>query len=215
MLNVIIADDHPIFRAGIRMTLTDTLGEVAIREAGDMMALRARLDDGAADLLLLDVFFPGLEPEADVKALRRAYPPMAILMVSMLTERSAVERLLRAGANGFVGKSAPPDSLARGLKEVMAGDRPVYMPSPGRGRRAASGDSPVAALPRRQIQILRLICLGLSNKEIAAELSLSISTVRHHVSALLRRLNVANRASAASYGVAQGVLASTEHAEDG
>jgi DNA-binding NarL/FixJ family response regulator len=180
-----------------------------------MVALRKHLADASADLLVLDVFFPGLEPEADVKQLRRDHPLMAILIVSMLTEKGAIERLLRAGANGFVGKSSEPDSLAKGLNEVMAGDRPVYLPRPGRGRRIASADNPVAALPPRQIQILRLICLGLSNKEIAAELNLSVSTVRHHVSALLQKLKVANRASAASYGVAQGVLASTEHAENG
>lgn len=212
-LNIVIADDHAIVRAGLRVAVTDTLGEAEIREAASMKALRTVLASGPADLLLLDVYFPGLDPEDDLRALRREHPLMAILMVSMLTERSAAERLLRAGANGFVGKSAAPGSLETGLRAVMAGNRPLLLPSAGRGRRATTGDNPVSGLPRRQLEVLQLICLGLSNKEIAKELGLSVSTVRGHVSALLHRLNVPNRASAASYGAAHGALTSAEHTE--
>lgn len=213
-LNIVIADDHAIVRAGLRVALTDTLGEAGIREAASMKALRATLTAAPADLLLLDVHFPGLDPEDDLRALRREHPLMAILVVSMLTERSAAERLLRAGANGFVGKSAPPGSLEAALTAVMAGERPLLLPSPGRGRRVSSGENPVSRLPRRQLEVLQLICLGLSNKEIAKELGLSVSTVGGHVSALLNRLNVPNRASAASYGAAHGALTSAEHTED-
>lgn len=214
-IEIIIADDHPIVRAGLRATLGYTLGQARVREAASMGALRGLLEDAPADLLLLDVFFPGLEPENDIRALRRDHPLTAILLVSMLTDRPVVERLLRAGANGFVSKSASPDRLEAGIRDVMNGGRPLHLPTPVRGRPSAISDNPVLSLPRRQAEVLRMICLGLSNKEIANEIGLSVSTVRGHVSALLQKLKVPNRASAASLGVAHGALTSSDHAEDG
>ncbi|WP_299085259.1 response regulator transcription factor [uncultured Paraglaciecola sp.] len=213
-MKIIIADDHPIFRSGLQATISDVFGDVNIRQAGQMDGLRKHLKTDPADLLLLDIFFPGLEPEEMIKELRHAYPLMAILVVSMLIDTAAVERLLRAGANGFVSKTAPPKSLQNGLNEVMDGGRPVYLPQTGHAQAATSGDSVVKDLPKRQKEVLHLICLGLSNKEIARELHLSASTVRAHISALFRKLDVANRAAAASYGARYGVLGAVHKAED-
>lgn len=213
-LSVLIADDHPVFRAGLSFAVGEALGDVVVREAGNVTTMHKLLDESPADLLLLDVYFPGLNAQEDVKALRRAYPLMAILVVSMLTERSTAERLMRAGANGFVGKSAPPEKLTGGIREVMEGGRPLVLPAAGRGRQPTSTTNPVNALPPRQLEVLRLITLGLSNKEIARELDLSLSTVRGHVSALFQGLQVKNRAAAAGLGIAHGVVDSVEHTED-
>jgi len=141
-------------------------------------------------------------------------PVMAILLVSMVTDRFTVERLLRVDANGFVSKSASPDRLEAGIRDVMNGGRPRHLPTAGRGRPTAASDNPVHSLPPRQAEFLRMICLGLSNKEIANEMGLSVSTVRGHISALLQKLKVPNRASAASLGVAHGALTSCDQAED-
>lgn len=214
MTNVLIADDHPIFRAGMRVTIDAALSGAEISEVGTAAALFSALDKATADLLVLDVFFPGLEPEAHIKDLRAKYPLMAILVVSMLTERSAVDRLVRAGANGFVAKSARPADIERAFTEVLAGERPIYLPSRGRGRPSGGSDDPIESLPHRQKQVLELICMGLSNKEIARDLGLSVSTVRAHVSALLQKLGVSNRAAAASYGAAHAVLSSPDQAQD-
>lgn len=215
MLNIVIADDHPIFRSGLRAAMMNVWQQADIREAGSLSALRKQLVQRPADLITLDIFFPGLEPEEDIKSLRTDYPLMAILVVSMLTERGAVERLIRAGANGFVSKSAPPESMTLGLEEVMAGERPIHLPQTGRGRPTSSADNPVDALPPRQKETLRLICLGMSNKEIARELGLSVSTIRAHVSALFQKLDVTNRTAAATYGINHGVLASSNKGDHG
>lgn len=214
MIGILIADDHPIFRAGLKVTIEDSLGTVQFSEVGTAAAMFAELEKQAPDLLVLDVFFPGLEPEAHIQMLRAQYPLMAILIISMLTERSAVERLVRAGANGFVSKSIPPDDIKRAFQEVLEGERPVYLPQRGRGRPSGGSDDPIDGLPLRQRQVLELICMGLSNKEIARDLDLSVSTVRAHVSALLQKLGVSNRAAAASYGAAHAVLSSTDQAEN-
>ncbi len=215
MLNIIVADDHPIYRAGLKTILTDVFEDTEIREAGHMEQLAEHLASCSADLLLLDIFFPGFEPEDDIRQLRREHPLMAILMVSMLTDHGAVERLLRAGANGFISKTTSPDNLEKGIREVVAGERPVYLPAPKRGRPSQVSGDPVADLPRRQLEVLRLICMGLSNKEIARELQLSISTIRAHISALFRKLDVTNRAAASSYGTRFGVLDSTNKTDNG
>ncbi|MEQ9437301.1 response regulator transcription factor [Hyphomonas sp.] len=205
-LELIIADDHPVFRAGILSIVRSALGDARLREAGTATVLRRELDTAPADLLILDIFFPGLEPESDIRRFRLAHPLMAILVVSMLTERGAVERLMRAGANGFVSKRSPPDSMLKGIREVMQGGRPVYLPPSGPGRPISTADDPVHALPPRQSDVLKLICLGLSNKEIAKELDLSVSTVRAHVSALFQKLGVTNRTAAATFGLNHGAL---------
>ena len=214
MVSILIADDHPIFRAGLRVTIESSLGTVWFSEVGTAAAMFAELEKQTPDLLVLDVFFPGLEPEAHIQELRAQYPLMAILIISMLTKRSAVERLVRAGANGFISKSTPPEIIERAFREVMEGERPVHLPPRGRGRPSGVSDDPIEGLPLRQRQVLELICMGLSNKEIARDLDLSVSTVRAHVSALLQKLGVSNRAAAASYGAAHAMLSSTDQAEN-
>ena len=213
-MNILIADDHPIFRAGLSSMLTDILPGTSFSECSDGVVLKRMLGQDAFDLLILDVFFPGLDPDADIREIRRAYPTLAILVVSMLTERTAIERLLRSGANGFVSKSAAPDLMSKGVLEVLDGERPIYLPSPGRGRPVRSGDNPVDSLPPRQMEVLRLICIGLSNKEIARELGLSASTVRAHISALFQKLGVSSRAAAASFGAAHGLWQSSVDESD-
>lgn len=214
MTAILIADDHPIFRAGLQVTIRSIVEDADVREVGHTAAMMTALSKQAVDLLVLDIFFPGLEPEDHIWDLRAAYPFMAILVVSMLTDRSSVERLLRAGANGFVSKSADPKDIEQGFSEVLAGERPVYLPRRGRGRPAGEPGKTLSGLPQRQRQVLELICMGLSNKEIARELDLSVSTVRAHVSALLAKLGVSNRAAAASFGAAHAVLSTSDKAQD-
>ncbi len=212
-LELILADDHPVFRSGMRSIATSVLGEVNLREAGTAALLKKQLDGAPADLLILDIFFPGLDPENDLKFFRATYSLMAILVVSMMSERSAVERLLRAGANGFVCKRCEPELMISSIRDVMDGKRPVCLPQTGPGRPTTSADNPVSGLPPRQKDVLRLICFGLSNKQIARELDLSESTVRAHVSAVFQKLGVTNRTAAATLGVSQGALASPHQAD--
>ena len=214
-MKVLIADDHPIFRAGLRSVISDLIEDVSVEECSDGQALKSILQKDEFDLLILDVFFPGLEPDADVRIFRQTYPTLAILVASMLIERTAIERLLRAGANGFVSKSAAPELMERGILEVMDGERPIYLPAPGRGRPTTTGDNPVDTLPPRQREVLRLICLGMSNKVIARELELSASTIRAHISALFQKLGVSSRAAAASFGASNGLWVSSHEGDEG
>jgi len=204
--SVVICDDHPIFRDGIKVSLEALFDDLEIRETNHLQELNEALSESVPHLLLLDVFFSGLEPEPGIKELRQAYPWMKILLISMLTKKGAIERLMNAGADGFVSKTAPPGSLQLALADLLNGERPIYLPQTEDADILPSGNM-VDNLPVRQAQVLHYICLGMSNKEMASEMDLSASTVRAHVSALFGKLGVNNRTEAASYGVRYGVLA--------
>ncbi|GLQ21371.1 LuxR C-terminal-related transcriptional regulator [Algimonas porphyrae] len=203
--SVIICDDHPIFRDGIKVSLQAVFDTLEIRETNHLQELNAALSDSVPQLLLLDVFFAGLEPEPGIRELRQTYPWMKILLISMLTKEGAIERLLNAGADGFVSKTAPPGSLELALRDLLNDKRPIYLPQSDDA--VLPSGNMVENLPTRQAQVLHYICLGMSNKEMAVEMGLSASTVRAHVSALFGKLGVNNRTEAASYGVRYGVLA--------
>lgn len=207
-LSILIADDHPIFRDGVKSAVRTALADCVIAQAGTLEELDEALKRNVPNLLLIDIFFPGMDAEDGIAALHRAHPFMGIMVISMLTKTGAIGRLFRAGADGFVSKTAPSGSLRKALLEVMSGENPVYLPQ------ERENDSPILpkgnmvdSLPPRQAQVFHYVCLGMTNKEIANELELSHSTVRAHVSALFAKLDVSNRTELASYGVRFGVLA--------
>lgn len=204
MFTVLIADDHPIFREGLKGIVTKLFADAEVHEAGDMAAVRAVLDrDTPLDLLISDVYFPGCVARRDLPRLRRELPLTPIVVVSMVHDAELVAGIMEAGINGFVSKSVPPKEMAAAILAVMDGEVVV--------RRAPRTDDavdvavdPIAALSPRQLEVLRFICRGASNKEIAAALDLSPYTVRIHVSAVLRSLNVSGRAAAAAFASSRG-----------
>lgn len=207
-LSILIADDHPIFRDGVKSAVRTVFTDCEIDQAGTMDALDAALRRSVPNLLLIDIFFPGMDAEDGISELRRTHPFMGIMIISMLTKPGAIGRLFRAGADGFVSKTAPSGSLASALKELMSGNQPVYLPDSGEEETASlPKGNMVDSLPPRQAQVFHYVCLGMTNKDIAKELGLSHCTVRAHVSALFAKLGVSNRTELASYGVRFGVLA--------
>ncbi|MCU9948299.1 LuxR C-terminal-related transcriptional regulator [Pseudomonas sp. PDM13] len=198
---IIVADDHPVFRDGLRRIVQRVLPTVQVEEAGSMEEVLALANEGAApSMFILDLLFPGQSVEA-IGALRQAFKRSSIVIVSMVDSQKAVDEVMAAGADGFIGKAIAPDEVGEALLAIREGDFVVRFGETG----LLAHDAELPQLTPRQQDVLRLIANGMSNKEIARELDISPFTVRIHVSSLLRTLGVNTRAAAAAKAAKAGI----------
>ncbi len=187
-------------RAALAATVASGWPDATIAEASDFTAA-LRLAADAPDLCIVDLAMPGAAPVAGIMQLRAAAPATHILVVSGIDDDAVMMELLDCGVSGFVPKSAPPGVVAAALALVLAGGR--YLPE----RVAAiAANRPQRTLSARQIEVLRLMAAGQSNKAIARLLGLTPATVKSHVAATLAGLAAANRTEAAARGRELGLV---------
>ena len=205
-MKILLVDDHPVFRNGMMTMLGNLFENAEIVEAGDASILNREVSaDPTPDLVLLDLIFPGFDAPRDFPGLRRALPLTPIVVVSMVSENALIDDVMSAGANGFVSKSARPDDISAAFLAIMDGES-VILRASHEASPVPVGEDALSLLTGRQIEVLRYISQGMSNKEIARELDISPFTVRIHVSALLKSLGVATRSAAASYAASRGFV---------
>ena len=203
---IIIADDHPIFREGMRRIVQRAAPEACIEEVGTADELMRMASTGeTASMLVLDLIFPGFDGPNSIRRLRREFPTTSLLVVSMNDDQRTVEEVIRAGADGFIAKGVSSAEMASGVAALLAGDIVVKTESV-LGETVSAPTDRLAQLSPRQRQVLYLIAQGYSNKEIARELDLSPFTARAHVSALLRSLGVHTRSAAAGMASELGLI---------
>jgi len=199
----VIADDHALFRTGLRLLLLDGCGPAEVREAGDVAQLRAQLNAAAdVDLVVVDLFMPGMSGGATVRELRIAFPGLRFVVMSASEQRQHVLDALGAGAFGYIPKSLDPEAMIAAFTQVLNGGiyaptllltEPATTPEPT----GTSADSEIlATLTPRQCEVLRLLGKGQANKEIARALDISEGTVKIHLAAIFRLLDVRNRTEA-------------------
>jgi DNA-binding NarL/FixJ family response regulator len=202
-LRVLIADDHPLFRKGLRTLLssmpeTAVVGEATHGVAAVEMALALR-----PDVILMDLQMPEGGGLAAIRRLTEAWPEARILVVTLFEDDESVFTALKAGARGYVLKDAEEGEIARAIQAVAQGEAifsPVIAARLMDYFAAGRASSHVATFPElteREREILALIARGRSNAEIAEELTLSLKTVRNHASNIYNKLQVADRTQAA------------------
>ena len=207
-MNVLIADDHPIFRTSLRQVLTAIDADVAVVEAADFdeaIDVAAKRDD--LDLILIDLMMPGKDPIEGLQAVVRAVPEVPVVVVSAIENRRDAVQTINLGAMGYIPKTADHDEFVKMLKVVLDGGlclprnmsatAPASAPRPAVEYERLATNELLSGLTRRQLQVLALLAQGLSNVEIAEDLGVSDKTIRFYISAILKTLKVRNRTQAA------------------
>ena len=203
MPKLLIADDHPLFRAALRGAAADAAPDVVTREAETLAGVLALLEaEDDVDLVLLDLHMPGNHGLAGLAAIRAQFPAVAVVLVSANEDPRVVRRALDHGVAGYIPKSAGLGELRDAIRTVLACEQ--WLPPALRAAVARAQSAPedmdlaarLASLTPQQFRVLTMVCEGLLNKQIAYELGVSEATVKAHVTAIFRKLGVQNRTQA-------------------
>lgn len=210
-VRVMIVDDHHIVRQGLRQVLADYEGIVVVAEAahgGEAMQW-LRTSPGGVDAVLLDIALPGRDGLEVLKQMRSECPGLPVLMLSTYPENQFAVRCIRAGAAGYLNKSADPDDIVTGLRKAAAGGRyltPSVAELLANAVSEVSAHAPHESLSQRESQVFRLLAQGQSVGQIASALSLSPNTVSTYRARILEKTGVRNDVELALYAVRQQVV---------
>lgn len=219
-MKILVADDHALFRDGMRYVLQQFGNEVDIVEAGSFPdALRRVEADPRFDLVLMDLSMPGSEGAASVRQLHHRYPAVYIVVISGLDHRDEIERVMESGAVGFIPKSTPSKVMLNALRLVLDGG--IYLPSqllqtalpselPASSATGTRKQTNAHGLSTRQTEALALLGRGLSNKEIAKVMGLAEGTVKIHIAAVYQVLHISSRFEAIRMAERMGLVPVTE-----
>lgn len=204
MIRVLIADDHPLFRDAMRQVIDSGFADFEILEAGNLDEARDIIvADQELDLVLLDIHMPGADGYSGLVELRKLAPATPIVIVSGSADGSAVDKVIKYGAAGFIPKAISRERMQDAIRTVIAGE--VYYPEDGDIEVAIASESSgvdpeitrrLELLTAAESKVFKLLAEGKPNKIIAYELDIKESTVKAHISAILRKLKVFSRTQA-------------------
>jgi two-component system nitrate/nitrite response regulator NarL len=225
-LRVLLVDDQPLFRRALATLISAQFDMTVVGEGENGRDALEKVRALHPDIVVMDVNMPGADGVHGVNAIRGAGFTTPIVMLTVSEDDDDLFESIKAGANGYLLKNVRPEELFEDLRGVMRGEAPIApavaskllealrtggLPARAAGAQVAGpGDT---ALTRREFEILQLVADGLSNKEIANELTITEGTVKNHVHNALEKLHLTNRVQAAAYAVRQG-LASSENPRD-
>lgn len=201
-MNILIVDDHPLFRHALIQAVRYSLPQAQISETASVNELYSRLEDHPEpDLILLDLHLPGASGFSALVHVRAQYPALPVIVVSAHEEIPIIQRSLAHGAVAYIPKSAPPNHIGEALRAVLEGDvwvppnLPISAHDP-RARAETDIAERIKLLTPQQFRVLMMVAEGLLNKQIAYTLNVSEATIKAHVTAIFRKLGVQNRTQA-------------------
>lgn len=208
-IRVLIADDHAVLRAGLRMLLNAQSDMQVVGEAADGAEAVNRAAELVPDVVLLDLSMPGPPGTAIIERLVRLTPSPRVLVLTMHDDPAYLGAALHAQASGYVVKKAADVELLSAIRVVHRGGTVVNLTRPGQGEhadRALAVDAPTLTLSQREIDVLRLLALGHTNQEAAKQLALSVKTVETHRKRLRTKLGLKSRAELYRFAVETRLL---------
>jgi NarL family two-component system response regulator LiaR len=210
LIRIVVVDDHPVVREGLRSFLGSRPGLDVVGEAGDVDEAEAVAAELLPDVVLLDLVLPGGGGVAAVPRLLALSPAPRVIVLTSFGGDEQVLAALRAGASGWLGKDVPPAELEAAIRTVHRGGSVLDPAIAGRVLAEVASPSSVdpglELLTAREREVLALLGEGLSNKDLAARLFVAEKTVKTHVSAILAKLHLTDRTQAALFAVRHGLV---------
>jgi len=208
-VQVLIADDHPIVRSGIRTELSrhqdfEIVGEAVTGDQVLEWASKAKID-----VVILDINMPGLKTLEVIKRLRKSYPATKILVVTAYTDKGTVTGILNAGAEGFITKDEDPYVIPDAIRSILQGKNwlgPVASTQVVKRLKEPRTNQGNSLLTDREVTVLGLIANGLTTKEIANQIGMAERTVEFHITNIYEKLGVSSRASAVNWAKDKGLI---------
>lgn len=209
VIKVLIVDDHPIVRKGLRDLIEITPDIRAVGEAANGLEAIQMVQTLNPDIVILDLVMPGMKGIEVINSLKSNHPETRILVLTSFSEDEKIVSAIKAGALGYLLKDSSPQDLLRAVREIDRGESflaPVAARKIIREMNQPSVTSTeIEPLTDREIEVLTLICKGLTNQEIADQLTITRKTVITHVSKILAKLHLSNRTQAALYAIQVGL----------
>jgi DNA-binding NarL/FixJ family response regulator len=212
---VLIADDHAVVRQGLKLLINSQPDMTVVGEAADGAAVLQQAAAVAPDVVVMDLSMPGMNGLVATRALKDAQPSVEVVALTRHDDETFLQEVLRAGASGYVLKQSNPVEFLQAIRAVAAGG--VYL-DPAMTPRVADGlltkssrarDLAATPISERETDVLRLLAIGHSNKEVAAQLKISVKTVEVHKANAMKKLGLTGRVDLIRYGVLQGWLYDT------
>ncbi len=205
MIKVLLADDHSIVRAGLCRIVEESGDMTVVAEAADGKAAILQARKSAPDVAVIDISMPEFDGLEVTARLLDEIPDLPVIILTMHEEEQYVVRAIEAGAKGYITKKSAPEKLVKAIRKVLAGQRylsPEATESLAlRVARGAKGQSPLDSLSNRELQVLKQLALGNTNREIAAAYNIGIKTVDTYRLRLLKKLNLRNNADISRFAI--------------
>jgi len=210
MINVLLADDHSIVRAGLRRIIEESGEMEVIAEAADGREALRKAHEHLPDVAVIDISMPNCDGLEVIRLLHNDYPKLPILVLTMHEEGQYVVRAIEAGAMGYITKQSAPEQLVKAIRKLHDGHR--YLTDEAaealalRVAKGTHGRSPLDTLSMRELQVLRRLALGNTNREIARAYHISIKTVDTYRSRILKKLELRNNADLSRFAIQHGLI---------